>query len=155
MGNEALCHVDFAGRTAEAKVLLESEELLVRGALKLKIPFREMDQVAAAGGVLSFRWQGSEARVNVGTHAGKWAEKILHPRSVIDKLGVKEGQRVSIVGDVAAGLVAEIEERSGDVSRRLRKGSDVIFFGIAAREKLPRLAALRAALAPAGAVWVI
>ena len=39
---------------------------------------------------------------------------------------------MSINGDVGDELTAEIENRSGDVSRRLRKTSDVIFFAAAA-----------------------
>jgi hypothetical protein len=155
MGNEALCRVDYAGQTAEAKVLLETDEVIVRGAMKLKIPFAEMERVAADGDALVFRWKGADARMAVGPQAAKWAEKIRNPRSVLDKIGVRTGQRVSIVGDIGDELAEQIEVRSGDVSRRVRKASDVIFFGTARREELPKLAVLKASLTPAGAIWVI
>lgn len=154
MGNEALCRVEHDGQSAEAKVLLETEELIVRGAMKLRIPFREVERADARGGVLALRWRGGETRLAVGPQAAKWAEKIRNPKSVIDKLGVKAGHRVSIVGDIGA-LAAEVEARSGDVSRRARKGSDVIFFAASKREELSKMASLRESLAPAGALWVV
>ena len=55
MGNEALCRVAYGGEAAEAKVLLETEEIIVRGAMKLRIPFKEGERVAADGGALTFR----------------------------------------------------------------------------------------------------
>lgn len=155
MGNEALCRVDLGGSSAEARVLLETDELIVRGGMKLRIPFKEMERVAADGGALTFRWKGADARMLVGVLAPKWAEKIRNPKSVIDKLGVKPGQRVTILGDVGEELAAAVEQRSGDVSRRLRKESDVIFLGATTREELARLETLRASLAASGAIWVI
>lgn len=155
MGNEALCRVDLGGNSAEARVLLETDELIVRGGMKLRIPFKEMERVAADGGALTFRWKGADARMLVGTQAPKWAEKIRNPKSVIDKLGVKAGQRVTILGDIGEELTAAVEERSGDVSRRLRRESDVIFLGATTREELARLEGLRGSLAASGAIWVI
>jgi hypothetical protein len=55
MGSEAHCRVDYGGQSAEAKVLLETEEIIVRGAMKLRIPFKEMERVAADGDALTFR----------------------------------------------------------------------------------------------------
>lgn len=155
MGNEALCRVDYGGKAAEAKVLLETEEIIVRGAMRLRIPFKEGERVAAEGDALTFRWNGAEARMAVGAQAPRWAEKIRNPKSVIDKIGVKQGHRVSIIGDIGEELAAAIGTRSGDVSRRVRKASDVIFFAAARREDLPRLEGLRGSLASDGAIWVI
>ena len=152
MGNEALCRVEIGGEAAEAKALLETEELIVRGALRAKIPFREAKDVAADGGVLRLRWNGLDVRIHVGSDAPKWAEKIRNPKSVADKLGVKPGQKISIVGKIDESFLKDVDV---DLSRRLRKGSDIIFFAASEREQLERLAELRGALAPAGAVWVI
>src|SRR5258706_15341187 len=111
MGNEALCRVEYGNDVAEAKVLLETDELIIRSGMKLRIPFREMEQVTAGDGALTFRWKGAEARIPLGVQAAKWADKIRNPRSVIDKIGVKSGQRVSIVGDIDDDLAAAIAAR--------------------------------------------
>ena len=154
MGNEAHCRVDVAGRSAEAKVLLETEEIVVRGAIKLRAPFREIEHAAARDGVLAFRLRGDDVALHVGAQAAKWLEKIRNPKSAVDKIGVKAGQRVSIIGDIGE-LARDVEARSGDVSTRLRKGSDIIFFAATKRSELTKLESLRQSLAPNGALWVI
>jgi hypothetical protein len=150
MGNEALCRVEIGGETAEAKALLETEEIIVRGALRAKIPFREAKDVAADGGVLRLRWNDRDVRIHVGRDAANWADKIRNPKSVADKLGVKSGQRISVIGKIDESFLGDLER-----SNRLRKESDVIFFAANKSEELDRLADLRKSLAPAGAIWVI
>lgn len=155
MGNEATCRVELGGDSAEAKALLETEELIVRGALRARIAFRDVKDVVAEGGVLRFHWNDRDVRIHLGRDAAKWAEKIRNPKSVLDKLGVKAGQRVSALGALDERFLADLETRGADVSRRLRRDSDIIFFAASRREELSRLGELRRALAPAGAVWVI
>jgi hypothetical protein len=153
MGNESLCRIDYDGVSHEARALLETEEVIIRGALRLRVPFRELREAAAADGVLRLRWPDHELRIHLGGEAAKWAEKIRNPKSVLDKLGIKAGQKVSVIGAIEH--FEELEAKSGDVSRKLRKESDVIFFSAAARADLDRLPALREALRPDGALWVI
>lgn len=153
MGNEALCRIDYDGASHEARALLETEEVIVRGALRLRVPFRQLREAEAADGVLRLRWPDHELRLHLGADAAKWVEKIRNPKSVLDKLGIKAGQKVSVVGAIEH--IEELEAKSGDISRKLRKGSDVIFFSAASRAELDRLPALREALRPDGALWVI
>ena len=152
MGNEAQCRVEIGGESADAKALLETEELIVRGDVRAKIPFREAKDVSADNGVLRLRWNGRDVRVHVGRDAAKWAEKIRNPKSVAEKLGVKPGQKISIIGKLDESFLSGVDV---DVSRRLRRGSDIIFFAASKRADLEKLAELRESLAPAGAVWVI
>jgi hypothetical protein len=118
VGSEVVTRVEIGAEAAEAKALLETEEVIVRGAIKARIPFSEAKDVAADGGVLRLRWNDRDVRIHVGKDAPKWAEKIRNPKSVLDKLGVKAGQRVSVVGTVDDSFLAELEERGTDLSRR-------------------------------------
>ena len=155
MGNEVLTRVELGGQAAEAKALLETDEVIVRGALKARIPFREMTDVRADDGVLCLRWNDDDVRIHVGKDAAKWAEKIRNPKSVLDKLGIKSAQKVSVLGDVDAHFIEELQARGADVSRKVRRQSDVIFLAAHRREELQRLGELRESLAPAGAIWVL
>lgn len=155
MGNEALTRITIDGAAAEAKVLLETEEIIVRGGPRLRIPFSEIGKLTADDGVLRFHAGGRDIAIELGAQAAKWAEKIRKPKSVIDKIGVKPGHKVSFVGTTDEAFFDEVAGRSGDASRRLRRGSDLIFFGVSDRGGLSRLASLGQALAPAGALWVI
>lgn len=155
MGNEVTCRVTYDGRAADAKALLETEELIVRGAIRVKVPYRDVKEAIAENGALVLRWPDHELRVEVGKDAAKWAEKIRDPKSVIDKLGVKAGQKVSVIGRIDAAFLDDLRKRTDDVSTRLRKSSDVIFFAATKREELDRLAELRASLVPNGTIWVV
>ena len=65
------------------------------------------------------------------------------------------GHRVTLLGVEDPGFVAELHQRDADVSTRLRKNTDLVFLRIASTAGLGRLKAARAALVPAGAVWVL
>jgi len=45
---------------------------------------------------------------HLGAAAEKWCEKILHPKSRIEKLGVKPGAKVSLLGDFAPDFLDEL-----------------------------------------------
>jgi hypothetical protein len=155
MGSESSCRIVVDGVAGEGKVLLETDELIVRGAMRLKIPFRDIREVSASEGALHVRWAEHRARFDVGAQAVKWVEKIRNPKSVIDKIGVKAGQAVSIVGRIEAEFVNLLKKRVENVSAGLRKEADVIFFAASSRQDLSKLTTLRHHLTPAGAVWVI
>ena len=155
MGNQATATVRFDGIVREATVLLETEEVIVRGALKLRIAFRDISEVKASGDSLVLKWSGHELSVPLGRDAARWAEKIRNPKSRIEKLGVKREQRVSVVGHVDNEFVEELEKAGADLSRRLRKGVDIVFAGVDSRGELSGFEKWRDSLQPAGAVWVI
>src|ERR1017187_6442345 len=91
MGQEKECRLRRGGRTLEGKALLETDHLLFRGAERRKISFSDLTGVAAPGGPLRLDWGGGRAEFELGAAAEKWAQKILHPPSRLDKLGVKAG----------------------------------------------------------------
>jgi hypothetical protein len=156
MGNEAKGRIVVDGIPADVKMLLETDELIVRGELRMKIPFAELQASDAEGELLRLRWNDHDLELAVGRDAAKWLHKIRHPKSVIDKLGIKAGQRVSIAGTLDdEGFLADLEARSGDVSARVRKESDVLFFATTAREELARLESLKVSIKPNGAIWIV
>ena len=53
------------------------------------------------------------AVLELGAAAEKWAEKIRSPKSRLDKLGVKAGQAVSVIGPVEEGFRDELRARVG------------------------------------------
>ncbi len=84
--------------------------------------------------------------------AGQPASKPL-----LDKLGVKPGARVSVLGPQDDSFLSQLRTRTGEVSiGPPKRGSDLIFVFVARREELDaRVAPLRGYLKPAGAIWVI
>jgi hypothetical protein len=157
MGREAVCTARFGGKSAAGKALLETKEVVFRGPhLRLTIPFERIQRVEVKGGALTLKTADGPAVFELGKEAEAWAKRIKNPPGRLDKLGVKPGMKVSLVGEVEPAFVTELEGRTEDVSRgKPRSASDLIFFAAEAPADLERLAALKKSLQPAGALWVL
>ena len=156
MGQEMRCNATIEGKPAYGRALLETDDLVFRGEVRLSIAYRDITSLTATEGVLSVGYGGRTANFELGAYAEQWADKIRHPKSVIDKLGVKEGQVVALVDVVDADLRTRVEERTG-VVREGEPGAecDLIFLGVETVESLQKLPSLIGSLAPGGAIWVI
>ena len=126
------------------------------GDLKLSIPFKQMSKVAARGGTLSVTFPDGTASFDLGAAAPKWADKIQHPPSRLQKIGVKPDWRVSAIGVDDEAFLKELEGAVAHLSiGRVVKDSDAIFFGVTKEAELARLEKLKASLKPNGALWII
>src|SRR5918912_3775995 len=156
MGYEKQCTLHFLGESAAGKALLETDEIIFRGGQRIVFAFGEIRSVRASDGHLHLSTARGPAVLDLGPDAERWAERIRNPRSVLDKLGIRPGMRVSVLGVRDAGFIARLRAAGADVSvGRGRKQSDVVFLGAERRAALARLAAAAQWLAPAGAIWVI
>lgn len=155
MGNEAVCPVQVDAMRGEAKVLLETDELVLRSPFRLTIPFAAMKKIEADDEKLRFRWESREVSVELGRDARKWAERIRNPKSLTDKLGMKAGQRISIQGRFDAKFIEQLQEQGADISNRMRRDSDLVLVAIDHRDDLDQLVGMRENLAPHGALWVV
>ncbi|MGZ6327094.1 MAG: DUF3052 family protein [Candidatus Limnocylindrales bacterium] len=78
----------------------------------------------------------------------------LKPR--IEKLGLRAGARVAIVGLDDRDLAGEVALLTDDLTLgQPREGSDVIFLAADRPADLTQLAGLRTRLRPDGAIWVV
>jgi hypothetical protein len=157
MGAEALTAVRWKGRSAAGKARLETDVLQFRGGdLRLSIAFKDMKKVAARDGTLAITFPGGTAVFELGRDAAKWADKILHPPSRLDKIGAKSEWRASAIGVDDTAFLGELEGRVAHLSiGRVVKDSDAIFFGVTNENELERLATLKRSLKPNGALWII
>src|SRR3954462_8656444 len=111
MGQEIECRIRYGKRSLAGKAYLETDHLLFRGEERVKIAFQDLKSVHASAGMLRLEFAGGPVELELGRAAEKWAEKILHPPSRLDKLGVKAGTTVRLVGDFDAEFVAELRGR--------------------------------------------
>ena len=77
-------------------------------------------------------------------------------KPLLDKLGIKPGMRVALLGIADPAFERDLAARTDQLSRaRPRKQSDVVLLGATRPAGLSRLAALRVTIRPAGAIWVV
>jgi len=156
MGSEAVSNVTYRGLSSEGKALLETSELIFRGDFRLRIPFSAIEMIEAEGGELRIRYEGSVAVFSLGPQAESWAEKIRNPRGLLDKLGVKPGMSVAVIGledqDFAAQLRTRVAFAAGIEAAT---AADVVFYRVETPADLAALATLRSLIKPSGAIWVV
>jgi hypothetical protein len=151
MGQELECQMHYRNRMLAGKAYLETDHILFRGEERVKILLKDLKSVRAASGMLHLDFAGGPAHLDLGAAAEKWANKILNPPSRTDKLGVKAGLTVRVVGKFDAAFLKEI-----DTAEKTRKGeADLVFFAAPDKRALAQVPKLAAALKPAGALWVV
>lgn len=156
MGNELNCKARFGGQESEGKALLETSEILFRGDFRLKIPFAAMKSVKAIAGELRIEFGEGQASFALGKQAEKWAHKILHPKSRIEKLGIKPGQKISVVGILEPAFLAELKAVTNAGSNgRVAPNADSIFLCAESLKELSQCAKIAKSLDGAAALWIV
>lgn len=157
MGAEADCGLRFKGTAVRGKARLETDTLQFRGGdLRLSIPFRQMSKITARDGTLSVTFPEGTASFDLGTSAPKWAAKIQHPPSRLEKIGATADWRVAALGVTDETFLAELEQAVSFLSiGRVVKGADAIFYEVIKAAELARLEKLKLSLKPNGAIWII
>ena len=146
----------FGGKVFKGKALLETNELIFRGEHPLTIPFNKIKSVDATDGELNVVFHGGTASFIIDKKAESWQEKILHPRSVLDKLGIKEDSRVSVDGVLDKDFLDQLKAKAEHVTvKGLQKESDFIFYAADSKRDLSKLKNLKQYLKNNGALWIV
>ena len=156
MGNELNCKVKFGEQKSEGKALLETSEILFRGEFRLKIPFSTIKSAKAVDGELRLQTAEGVAIFHLGAAAEKWRDKILHPKSRIEKLGVKPGARVSLLGEFEPEFIREVSGLTKSVNQgKVAADSECIFFAADSKRDLAALPKIAKAIHDAAALWIV
>ncbi|HTY09739.1 MAG TPA: DUF3052 family protein [Bacteroidota bacterium] len=146
----------YEGKVFKGKALLETNELIFRGDHRLTIPFKKMKSVDADESELTVVFDGGTASFTIEKRAEQWQDKILHPKSVLDKLGVKEDSLVSVKGITDKDFLNQLTSRAKSVSvKDLREDSDIIFYAADNKKDLEKLNDLKRHLKSNGALWIV
>jgi len=161
MGSEVKCRVRSGQQESVGKALLETSEIIFRGDFRVKIPFATIQSVKVIDGELQLRTPEGLATFLLGAStAQKWRQKILHPKSRIEKLGIKPGTRVSLIGfeNQDEEFVKEIESTKAvmtSAENEPMKDCDCIFLRIDTKKQLAQVAKIAKEMLGAVALWVI
>jgi hypothetical protein len=76
-------------------------------------------------------------------------------RPLLDKLGVKQGHRVALIGSFDGDFVEQLRARGASVSRRAVRDADQIYLAANTTADLKKVVALKKSLRKDGSLWVI
>jgi hypothetical protein len=156
VGNELKCTVRFGNESSEGKALLETSEVLFRGAFRLKIPFATIKSAKAVDGELRLQTADGLAVFEIGPAAEKWCEKILHPKTRLEKIGLKPAAKIALVGSFDADFLDELKPLAPSVTKKkVPADSDTIFFAADSQKELLSVAKIAKTLRGATALWVV
>jgi hypothetical protein len=157
MGNEAQCTVKSGGKKVAGKALLETTDLIFRSeSLRLKIPFAQMKSVNAVDGELRIQSPDGLVVFDLGSAAEKWANKILNPKSRMEKLGVKQGAKVSVIGRLDPEFEADLEKVSPDFEcGAIAKDTEWIFLIAETQKDLAKATNIAKVMRGAVALWIV
>jgi len=156
VGNEVKCAVSWGKQRSEGKALLETSEILFRGGFRLKVPFSTIKSAKAVDGELRLQTADGLAIFHLGADVAKWCDKILHPKSRIEKLGVKPGANISLIGSFDSEFLAEISKLTKSVSKgKVAIDTECIFFAADSKEDLGALSKISKSMIGAAALWVV
>ncbi len=159
MGLEATCTLRQGRDSLAVRVHLDGDRLEIRGGARLDVPFKSVTAaVSRSDGTLQLTHAGGSTVLAFADEktAAKWGEKIRSPKSLVDKLGLKPGSRVAVVGVTDVGFLAQATARIGaKPAAKPGPGLDFLFYAADSAEDLAKLKALKAHLQPAGAIWVV
>jgi hypothetical protein len=149
--------VRFGKQKARGKALLETSELIFRsedGAMRLKLAFGSIQSATALDGELRLEAPEGTAVFELGANAAKWLEKILHPKTRMEKLGIKPNATVSLIGNFDADFLTELRSVTKNISKP-EAGTEWIFLAADAPKDLSQVPKLAKSLKGAAALWII
>lgn len=128
MGYEAQALCELGLKRENVKALLESHELLIRGAIKRRFALAAIFNPRVQDGVLAFESaSGDTVSLHLGSDVSqKWLRKIqAPPPSLADKLGIGPDHPAAVVGTVPDEALAHALS-NGTETRNLQAASVLI-----------------------------
>jgi len=156
MGKEAVCQARFGRESGQGLALLETDELVFRGEFRVAVPLKQITSVSVNGDRLAVEWPGGRLSLELGRAAEKWAQAITSPKTVVEKLGVKPGLHVVLVGRFETWFRTDVMNALG-VKPGVKpvKGTDLVFILFLHEGDEAKLEDLIPAIHPDGAIWAV
>ena len=156
MGQELACIVRWENKISSGKALLETSELLFRGEFRLKVPFSTIKNLHAGNGELRMSTADGFVVLELGDKAEKWLQKIANPKSVMEKLGVKSGDRVAVFGKLEADFLSQLKgQKCPVVKGRISPETMWIFLAASKKEDLELFKHAAREMVGKAALWVL
>jgi hypothetical protein len=160
MGQERESTLRISKRRIEGEALLETAEIIFRPvdrSKRLKFAFADIvKSVKAVDGELRFHTVEGPAVLELGPAAEKWAEKILHPKSRAEKLGVKNAMQVSLIGRFDDAFEKELSAATNNVAKgKITADSELIFVGVESSKQLSSVAKIAKSVKGAAGLWIV
>ena len=120
MGAEATCALRENGARRSGRALLETDELLFRGAdgYRLRLPLASLRDPRVENGELLLDGPAGEIALELGDKAERWAERLGSPKDVLDKLDLRATHLAAVIGVPDSDFITRLGARVRSVRRK-------------------------------------
>jgi hypothetical protein len=155
MGLEAICMVQFGSQESEGKALLETDYIYFKGDFKIKAELKSIRSIKAAEGVLHVQMPEGTLKLELGDAAEKWLQQIRNPKSLLEKLGVKNGMTVLISRMTNEEFIRDLKNQVQLTETKAGKYFDLIFLQTDQKSGLKDVKEISKKLQKNGALWIV
>lgn len=156
MGTVVQGTVTVGGQKVNCKADFASDHVTFSGGRRGEVPYSKVQVLGTARGLLKLRVDGALMEFPLGDKTDRIAAKVRKPPTLMDKLGVKQGLDVAVVG-VDDRVFRNELEKSGVAAHRGEPGRpvDLLFLAVRGRDELDRVAEMVGHLRPDAGLWVV
>jgi hypothetical protein len=157
MGREARCAANWGERSGQVTVLLESSEVIVRGAFRARASLGSLTNVRVEENALAFEAAGEAVRLDLGaTRASSWAVAfVASPPSLAKKLGVGPTTRLSVVGELDDQALREVAKLAATRLDPSLAGAEIVLVRTDDAAVVSSVVASASRVVPAPALWFV
>ena len=153
MGLESVCRVKLNGQSSEGKAHCGDGEIDFRGEFRFRWKWSDLTRVSASDGVLTVIKGADMAEFHLGEAAAKWEHQIRNPKSRLDKLGLKPGQKYVAWGEFDEAFPSELRDWAGEPASS--GAFDAIFIRFDEVGELDKLLEAREQIVSNGMIWAV
>jgi hypothetical protein len=157
MAMEAACKLQVGRDHYDGKVRLTADHIDFTGTTKFRFRLAEIAHPSRDSDALRFSFHGNPVRITLDSvrTAESWIEDVLHPLTLADKLGAKEGQTVRVLNLDDSELLSSLANKNTKLVSNSTARCDMVMIGVERASELRQIESLTQRLRPDGAIWVI
>ncbi len=157
MAMESTCKLQVGKDHYDGNVWMEADHIDFAGPTKFRFRLSEIRHPRREGEAILFSFHGNPVSINLGSDgsASAWIDYILHPQTLADKLGVKEGQTVRVMNLDDGELLSSLETKNTKVVSQPVNRCNMVMLGVERASELRQLEDLSETLHSDGAIWVV
>ena len=156
MGQEVDGTLMVGGQKVNVRADFGSDRVRLSGGKRGDVPYKQVEVVSTAKGILKLRVDGTPMEFPVGANVDRLANKIRKPATRLEKMGIKAGVRVAVVGQQDKSFLDEMRKTGIPFhDGRPSQPVDVLVLGVKEAADLPQVDELRGRITPEGGLWVV
>jgi hypothetical protein len=154
---DSACTLQVGRDHYDGKVRMEADYIDFSGPTKFRFRLGEIVHARREEDVILFGFHGNPVAIGLGNvrTAENWIAYILHPRTLADKLGVKEGHAVRVLNLDDSELLASLQTKNTRLVSNATSRCDMVMLGVERASELRQIEDLSESLRPNGAIWVV